>query len=145
MNRFLHSFDYLPPSRSPHPKPAPVERIILADEQHYGDGPPQWLEGRHKRPAQTAAEAVAERRRLVKRMRRFGKRAPWARPVADRLEGCAPQARCLSGACPECARAWQRWFTTATQDFLAHATTAGSASTILSPVHAAGIIEPGEL
>lgn len=138
-------FDVLGPTTQAHPEPTVAERVILGDERHYGDGPPQWLEGRRKRPGQTAAEAVAERRRLVKRLRRFGKSDPRARYVAERLDGCAPNARCRSGACPECARAWQRWFTTATQDFLAHTMAAGSTSTILSPIHAAGIVAPGEL
>lgn len=135
------SFDSSPP----HPVPTLAERLVLADEQLYGDGPPQWLEGRRKRRGQTAAEATSERQRQVKRLRRFGRLDPRAKAVCERLARCAPHARCLSGACPECARAWQRWFTSATQNFLAHATAAGSESTILSPVLAEGIVEAGEL
>lgn len=145
MKREPLPFDYLPPVSPPYPEPTRTEKLILSDERLYGDGPPQWLEGRSKRLCQTAADAAAQRRLLVKRLRRFGRLDPRARPVVDRLDSCAPNTRCLSGACPECARAWQRWFTAATQDFLAHATPAGSASTILSPVHTAGIVEPEEL
>lgn len=119
-------------------------RLILADERLYGDGPPQWFEGRQKHPCETAAQAKAGRRRRVKRLRRFGMKNPDALQVADRLEACQPEGRCLSGACPECARAWQRWFVTATADFLRRqGETAGS--TILSPIHASGLVAPGEL
>lgn len=137
-------FDYLPPVSLPHPRVKQAEWLVLDNELQFGDGPPRWLEGRHKRPCQTAAEAVVERLRLVQRLRRYSARVDFnARAVADRLERCCPEFRCKSGACPECARAWQRWFTVATQDFLAHANAVGSQGTILSPVHAAGIVEPG--
>ncbi|WP_237480622.1 hypothetical protein [Lichenibacterium dinghuense] len=120
-------------------------RVILANEPLYGDGPPQWFEGRRQRPCQTAAQAQAERRRRVKRLRRFGKKQPAALRVADRLEACQPEARCHSGACPECARAWQRWFVTATTGFLSAQAGGVAGSTILSPIHAAGLVAPGEL
>lgn len=137
-------FDYLPPVSVPPPRVTRAEALVLFNDQHYGDTPPHWLEGRHKRPCQTAAEAADERVRLVQRLRRFATFIDFnARAVADRLRCCCPEVRCMSGACPECARAWQRWFTTATQDFLVHANAVGSQGTILSPVHATGIVEPG--
>ncbi|ABY28680.1 hypothetical protein [Methylorubrum extorquens] len=145
MKRDPLPFDYLPPVSLPHPEPTIAERLILGDELHFGDDHPQWWEGRRKRPCQTAAEAAVERLRLVQRLRRYSARVDFnARAVADRLERCCPDFRCRSGACPECARAWQRWFTVATQDFLAHATPTGSQGMILSPVHETGIVEPGE-
>jgi hypothetical protein len=30
--------------------------------------------------------------------------------LADRLDACNPEELCLSGACPECGRLFQRWF-----------------------------------
>lgn len=145
MKRDPLPFDYLPPVSPPHPEVTRAEWVILDNELRYGDDYPQWLEGRRERPCQTAASAAVERLRLVQRLRRYSARVDFnARAVADRLERCCPEFRCRSGACPECARAWQRWFTGATQDFLAQATPAGSQGTILSPVHATGIVEQGE-
>ncbi|MCJ2086455.1 hypothetical protein MKK88_10685 [Methylobacterium sp. E-005] len=144
MNREPLPFDYLPPVSLPHPKVTRAEALVLFDVQHYGDGPPQWLEGRLKRPCQTAAQAAVERLRLVQRLRRFAARTDFnAEAVGNRLDCCCTEVRCMSGACPECARAWQRWFTAATEEFLAHAMPAGTRGTILSPVHAAGIVVPG--
>src|SRR5215207_10038229 len=93
-------------------------RSILRQGRYYGDGPPQWLEGKKQRRCQTAEQAKIERRKTVKRLRRFGKENDEALELASRLEACAPKQRCGSGACPECARAWQRWSVTATRDFL---------------------------
>lgn len=119
---------------------------VLQDETYFDDGPPQWLEGRTQRPCQTAAEAEAERKRLIKRLRRFGKHFPTALAVADRIEACAVRRRCMSGACPECGRAWQRWFVEATAEFLVEETGSHSGgSTILSPIHCDGIFQPGKL
>jgi hypothetical protein len=120
-------------------------RLILADERLYGGSPPHWFEGRRQRPCETAAQAKAERRRRVKRLRRFGKKNADALLVADRLDACQPEARCLSGACPECARAWQRWFVTATAGFLSQQSDGVTGSTILSPIHARGLVPHGEL
>lgn len=145
MKRDPLPFDYLPSVSLPHPEPTVAERLVLNDERYYGDDYPLWLEGRHKRSCQTAAKAAVERLRMVQRLRRYSAHVDFnARAVADRLERCCPEFRCMSGACPECARAWQRWFTGATQHFLAHATPAGSQGTILSPVHATGIVEQGK-
>ncbi|MET0530470.1 MAG: hypothetical protein ABW003_19395, partial [Microvirga sp.] len=138
-------FDYLPPVSLPHPEVTRAEWLVLDNELHFGDDHTQWWEGRRMRPCQTAAEAAVERLRLVQRLRRYSARVDFnARAVARRLERCCPEFRCKSGACPECARAWQRWFTIETQDFFANATPAGSRCMILSPVHVSGIVEPGE-
>src|SRR5207244_916562 len=42
--------------------------------------------------------------------RRHRQAHPAAERVAERLQSCDSRARCLSGACPECCRAHQRWF-----------------------------------
>lgn len=127
-------------------EPGAAVAHILSEEAYFGDGDPQWLEGRNQHPCQTAEGAETERKRLVKRLRRFGKHDTAALAVADRIAGCAVRRRCLSGACPECARAWQRWFTEATATFLIEQTGRLSGrSTILSPIHCDGIVEPGEL
>jgi hypothetical protein len=128
-----------------HAAPTSV-RAVLSNETYFGDGKPQWLESRNQHPCQTAEEAEIERKRLIKRLRRFGKHNAAALAVADRIEGCAVHRRCMSGACPECARAWQRWFVEATVAFLLEETDRLSGgSTILSPIHCDGSIEPEEL
>ena len=76
---------------------------VLADEGWYGDGDPIW------RGAPAAEQAKARRRFCVKRLRRF-KSSPGSLNVAAKLDACRPGKRCLSGACPECGRAFQRWF-----------------------------------
>jgi hypothetical protein len=76
---------------------------ILTDESLFGDGTPLW----EREP--TADEAKCKRLRLIKRLRRFAAEFPGAAELAARLQACGPHHRCASGACPECARAFQRW------------------------------------
>jgi len=76
---------------------------ILANESLFGDVAPTW------QGAPTADEAKRERLRLIKRLRRFSLDFQVATELAARLEACRPHCRCGSGACPECARAFQRW------------------------------------
>ena len=81
-----------------------------AGRRWYADGEPTWKQGRHRKPAKTSQQARKERRQLVKILRRHGKGNDSALRLADILESCSKNHRCLSGACPECARAFQRWF-----------------------------------
>src|SRR4051812_34516994 len=132
------------PTEIPHHRNSKkrVQRI-LSQERHFRNGPPHWLEGKKKRPCQTTAEAQIERRKTVKRLRRFGKENSEALALASRLEACAPRQRCGSGACPECARAWQRWFVIAIRNFLE--SEPRRPVTVLNPIHVSGKIEPGSL
>lgn len=84
----------------------------------YGDGDPQWTQGKRGRPCQTAEQALAERRKAIKLLKRHGGTDPRANRVRVRLESCTSKRRCLSGACPECQRAYQRWFVTSANRFL---------------------------
>jgi hypothetical protein len=77
---------------------------VLSDEAHFGDGPPTW------RNAPTSGEAGKARERAIKRLRRFADDFAWTEQLADILVDCKPDYRCMSGACPECGRAFQRWF-----------------------------------
>ena len=90
-----------------------VGRLIASfDRQWYGDGAPQWTEAAGKRwarPCCTAADARELRSRSIRLLRRHGSDGE-AKLLADQLESCSPRHRCLSGACPECCRAHQRWF-----------------------------------
>jgi len=76
---------------------------LLGDESWFGDVVPTW-EG-----APTADEARLKRLRLIKRLRRFSLDFHGSAELAVRLQACGPNCRCASGACPECARAFQRW------------------------------------
>ena len=118
-------------------------QVILGQERYYGDGPPKWREGKNKRPCQTSAQAKIERRKAVKRLRRAGKENAAALNLSSRIAACAPKQRCGSGACPECARAWQRWFVRRTRNFLQ--SEPRKFVTVLNPIHASGQIAPGSL
>jgi hypothetical protein len=97
---------------------------VLADERWYGDGDPNW------HGARTAEQAIERRLFCAKRLRRFG-----PLELAATLKACRPGERCNSGACPECGRAFQRWFV--------HSTTALiSASDSSSDLVSVSIVPP---
>jgi hypothetical protein len=77
-------------------------------DRWYGDGAPNWFEGRNDRPAMTRREARIQRRRDVKMLRRHGKNSPSILRLADKIESCRQGRRCLSAACIVCRRATQR-------------------------------------
>ena len=100
------------PNRS-RPTPANPTTIndILSSQggrRFFGDGPPTWRQGRNDQPAKTSELAVHERGLLVKALRRDG--SAEALELAGRIDLCRRGRRCLSGACPACARAAQRVF-----------------------------------
>ncbi len=109
-----------------HPLPhrcatSPLLLRILDNERLFRNGPPGWQELRGKpneRPSATAGMAISRREHVVALLRRHGAQTASALSVAEALEGCSPKARCTSGACPECGRALQRWFVTATSDLI---------------------------
>jgi hypothetical protein len=91
----------------------------------FGDGPPTWIINKGKpgqRPSFTAGEAMRQGDATAFRLRwhanhgalATGKQTPMSRAalaLADKLDACAPPRNpCLSGACPTCMRAQQRWF-----------------------------------
>ena len=82
---------------------APLVSKVLTHEALYGDDPPTWPD------APTSSDAEAARERAVKRLRRFTTDFPTAEQLADVLGSCKKGRRCMSGACPECGRAFQRW------------------------------------
>jgi hypothetical protein len=91
------------------------------DPRWYGEGPPQWVEAactRRERNSRTAAEARELRERSVRLLGRYGKQDRAALSLAERLEACPPRRRCMSGACPECGRAFQRWFVANSRDLI---------------------------
>jgi hypothetical protein len=97
------------PSRARRARPSDVKPWIsevLGVEHWYGDGYPRWG-GREK-----SEEAVERRNKAARFLRRRAKDSGDMRlaEVAERLLDCAPENRCMSGACPECNRALQRYF-----------------------------------
>lgn len=83
----------------------PWIRIALASEDLYAESPSTAAS------STTAYSAFAHRIRLVKLLHRCQSRSIDAQSLASCLGYCSPRARCLSGACPECARALQLFFT----------------------------------
>lgn len=83
------------------PNPPPSEWLVrsLANERWFGDGLPKWEH------LPTSAQAKIER---IKRSRLLKKHG--SAQLGTLLAECAPRARCLSGCCPECGRALQRFF-----------------------------------
>jgi hypothetical protein len=122
-----------------YPDVSPRTRDILKDERWYGNGAPQWLVGKAQNPAQTASEAHDQRLKLVTRLLRHG---PETHAVADRLNACTPRSRCMSGACPECSRAFCRWFVTSAETCL---NDLGTSISVLSLVHADLAVPVNEL
>src|SRR2546429_8300864 len=84
----------------------------INDEKRYAADPP-W------KNSSTADYAYEERLRRIKFLRKHGETNPNASKVADRLESCEPEQRCLSGACPECGRLLQRWLGRRSKKFIA--------------------------
>jgi hypothetical protein len=99
----------------------PDVRLILQGSEAakwYGDGPPQWQQGRKKASCQTAVEAVEARRKAIRHLDWHGAHLEQARTVRSVLASCKADNRCLSGACPVCMRAFQRWFVAAMDQFI---------------------------
>jgi hypothetical protein len=90
----------------------------------FGDGPPTWTINKGKpweSPSSSAGEATRQRNATVFRLRWHGKHVALlagsftaisiaALALADKLDACdPPRYACLSGTCPTCMRAQQRW------------------------------------
>lgn len=119
----------------------PVEEILhgAGGERWFGDGPPQWTQGRSNRPAKTSQQARLNRLQSVKALRRHGRGNEAALRLAEKIAACRPGRRCLSGACPECARATQRCSVATNVDLLARS---GVGTVAVSVVFSgAGIVE----
>jgi hypothetical protein len=86
------------------PKVQPLIAQILGCEAWYNDDQPSW------KGAPSYDQALRSRLSYIKRLRRFADQFPSANTLAATLDACAPHHRCMSGACPECSCAFQRWF-----------------------------------
>jgi hypothetical protein len=119
-----------------------VKKWVIAairDEEDYSSDP-LW------KNAPSAEEMYEERLRRIKFLRKHGRIFPDAAAVADRLESCEPGRRCLSGACPECGRLFQRWFVRRTRKFIAgHITHDEKQLIVISIVPRDAVRRPGQL
>jgi hypothetical protein len=90
------------------------------------------------------ARLKRERKDRVERLRKKGDGDEATPAVADKLEGCKPNARCKSAACPECSYAAKQLVTQVAQRFLSDQP---SSETIVcvSIVPADGATKPGNL
>lgn len=71
----------------------------LANERWFGDEQPEW------KRLPTSAQAKIERIKRSRLLKKYGHSS-----LGTLLANCTPRARCLSGCCPECGRALQRFF-----------------------------------
>lgn len=93
----------------------------------FGDGPPWWTISKGapwQRPSPTAHQAKKQREATTFKLRWHANHVALlagdptsmtlaAMALAEKLDRCAPpELPCLSGACPVCIRAQQRWFVT---------------------------------
>ena len=82
-------------------------RQALTNPLWFNDDPPRW------RNMPSTAEAIAERQKRA----RFCNNNGLSR-LGSLLAGCSCTARCLSGSCPECGRAFQRLVVSQTHSVL---------------------------
>lgn len=87
-----------------------VKPWVIAAINDEGRYPPDRLW--KKEP--TAEFAYHERLKRIKFLRKHK-----AAVLAHRLESCELDQKCLSGACPECGRLFQRWFVRRSKKFIA--------------------------
>ena len=126
----------------------------------FGDGPPKWTINKDKpgeRPSTSASEAARQRDARAFKLRWHAKRGALlagnptatsfaASALADKLDACAPPQRpCLSGACPVCVRAQQRWLVRDTMRVLRPLVLRGYRPQVLSLVPEFGRIPAGSL
>jgi hypothetical protein len=68
--------------------------------------------------ASSEGDAYRDRLRRIKFLRTNNAMNAHAGKAAERLESCRPDFRCLSGACPECGRLFQRAFVRKSRAFI---------------------------
>jgi hypothetical protein len=106
-----------------------IEESLYAPAPGWGAGP----------------ELNRERKDLIDWLRKKFKQDQPALALADKLEGCKPDHRCKSPACPECGYAARQLLTTTIKKYLNDQTKAGNTIVCVSIVPADGIVAPGQL
>jgi hypothetical protein len=141
-----------------------LRRLVVPnpDDQRelFGDGAPTWTINKGKpgeRKSPSAHEAMKQREATALKLRWHGNHAanaaayPTAKSeaalaLAYKLDRCAPPHNpCLSGACPVCTRAQQRWLIMDTQQVLRPLLGRGYQGLVLSLVPELGRIPAGSL
>ena len=107
-------------------------------ERFYGDGDPQWVEGRTERPCQTAAQAEHVRRLDLRHLAKHADGHPSLDDLANRIASCKPRRRCYSGACALCLRANQRWFVARVQKLIDKLGLPLATLSLIPPIHIRG-------
>lgn len=93
-----------------------------------------------------ADEIHQERLKRIRFLHKHGKTDAQAENVAQQLETCESNSRCLSGACPECGRLLQRWFVRRSKTFVReHLEKAEHELVAITIVPAWPIVLPGTL
>jgi hypothetical protein len=82
----------------------PWVKTALSQERLFGNGWPHWT---NLPSAEEAEEARRKRVRFLKKDRIGAD--PLRSEIANVLDTCEPRERCLSGACPECGRAFAKF------------------------------------
>ena len=90
------------------------------------------------------ARLKSERKDLIDWLRKKAKDDKPSLALADKLEGCKPNTRCKSAACPECSHAAAQLVTQVTRRFLKEQLSAGTI-VCMSIVPADGASKPGNL
>lgn len=93
----------------PKPVAGPSQWLIdaLANEHWYQDVGPTW------RGLPTSTRVKEERKKRARLLRKHKLHA-----LSIQLDKCAPRNRCLSGSCPECGRAFQRYVAAKSSELL---------------------------
>ena len=96
--------------------------------------------------APSADDAYTARLQRVRFLQKFAKTDPTFRFCAERLDACEPRNRCLSGACPECSRLFQRWFVRRSKQYIAKDIDEPSHELVaITIVPSTPIVRPGKL
>jgi hypothetical protein len=76
----------------------------LSNELLYGEGEPRWTHSVNK------SVAEQERVKLIRFLAKHASTKPDLNNIAEKLIYCSPGHRCYCAVCPECGRAFQRFF-----------------------------------
>ena len=115
-----------------------VAKAITQEEQQPED--------RLWKKAPTIERVEQQRLQRIRFLRKHAKAAAQASVIAERLEQCNSQHRCISGACPVCGRLFQRWFVRASKPFIRkHLNNNTQELLALSLVPTSPKIKPGKL
>jgi hypothetical protein len=96
--------------------------------------------------APSADDAYTARLQRVRFLEKYIGNDPSLKFFAEQLDACEPRNRCLSGACPECSRLFQRWFVRRSRQYIAkHIDEPGHELVAITIVPSKPIVRPGKL